>query len=243
MVQYSKLLTLAFLFLMCSAAMSCRSVAYLSADPATGEEILRASTGQKARVTLLSGNTIDCFSVSVRQDTTRWRMAEADTEEVAVPTDSVVAIRVVAPKTGMGVLMGASLSAIIGGVIGHASYNPPPPTKVNYDRRDPWAFLALPAVVGAEIGDGLARGAADFAATMTGIGIGLLVGGISGGALGATNETVYAHSKGYIPIESTDDNSDFASGQKHERWREAAKRARARQDSVERRTTLPAVAH
>jgi hypothetical protein len=167
----SRFSAFAFLAFICAAVSGCSSTHLLSSDPQTAEDILDASTQHLAHVTLANGITVHCYSVTVRKDSTRWRLSELG-PEVSVPTDSVDTIEVPNPKTGVGILIGAPVGALAGFVIGAATYTPPPPTNLNNDLEDIFGF------------DGLA-------VALTGGLIGILAGGILGGVIGASNGTVW----------------------------------------------------
>jgi hypothetical protein len=62
---------------------------HLSSDPQTAEDILRASTEHLALVTLKNGDTITCYGIAVRKDTTHWH---GFGKYVSIPTDSVASI-------------------------------------------------------------------------------------------------------------------------------------------------------
>jgi hypothetical protein len=127
MLPYSKLPLLAFLALLCAAVSGCISTSVLSSDPKTAEDILQLSTEHQGRVALMNGDTISCYAVSVRQDSTFWGWTKFG-RKVAVPTDNVATIE--ADGTGIlldrfpGSLVGSVAGAFLGSVIGALSGNP-----------------------------------------------------------------------------------------------------------------------
>jgi hypothetical protein len=117
MIHHSKFSLFAFLALLCAAVSGCRTTNYLSTDPQTSEEILRASAEHQAKVGLRNGDTVSCYAVSIRQDSTRWRWSQFG-REVALPTNEIASIVVDDPKGALGGLIGVLIGGSAGGLIG-----------------------------------------------------------------------------------------------------------------------------
>jgi hypothetical protein len=117
MLHHSKFSLFAFLALLGAAVSGCMtSYKYISSDPQTAEDILRATTEHVACVTLMDGDSIHCYSVAVRKDSTTWRGFEGD---VSVPTNSVASIKVPTPEIGTGFLIGMTVGAVLIGGMGY----------------------------------------------------------------------------------------------------------------------------
>ncbi len=167
MQYHSRFPHFAFLALMCAAVASCTSSNRLSSDPQTAEDILRESTIHMARVTLINGYRVDCYSVVVRKDSTRWRLNDT-ASEVAIPTDSIYSINIPEPQIGGGIAAGILGGAVIGGAIGYATT--PAPSASNLDN------LA---------------GIGTVLDILAGAALGIVFGAILGGSIGATNGSVW----------------------------------------------------
>ena len=168
-MAHSKFSTFAFLALMCGAVSGCTSSHRLSSDPGTSEEILRESMVHLARITLINGHRVDCYAVSVRKDTTRWRWNDT-AAEAAIPTDSIYSINVPDPQIGGGIALGIVGGAVLGGAIGAAAT--PAPSASNLDN-----LLGLVTVLD----------------ILGGAALGILLGGTAGAAIGASNGTVWTN--------------------------------------------------
>ncbi len=168
----------AFLTLVCVAVSSCTSTNLLSTDPQTEEDILQASREHPARVTLINGDTVNCYAVSLRRDSTRWRLTEQGAE-FSVPTDSVHKIEVGKPMRVLGSIIGACLGM---------------------------ALSEVPAILLGAVGGGIGYVIGDAIVPkntglygMVGIAIGLITGGaaavtygaIEGWNIGASNGTIW----------------------------------------------------
>jgi hypothetical protein len=169
MQHHSKFSLFALLTLMCVVVSGCTSTSVLSSDPQTSEDILRASTEHPAHIIFINGYRVDCYAVSVRKDSTRWRVNDT-AAEVAIPTNSIYSINIPDPQIGGGIALGILGGAVLGGVIGYAAT--PAPSASNLDN-----MLGLVTVLD----------------IMGGAALGILLGGISGGAIGASNGSVWTN--------------------------------------------------
>ncbi len=167
----------------------CASHLPLNTDPETAEKILRASESDPVRVIFDSGDTAVCYSVIIREDSTRWKEAKRphwktsnQATELVVPTAKIKAVIVSTPRPGIGFLIGAAVGSFAGGLIGNASGSAPtPPTSSN-------PFLATGQAIGS-------AGQA-YETMLIGAGVGALVGGLTGMIVGGSSQTVYSGENG-----------------------------------------------
>jgi hypothetical protein len=180
MLHHSKFSLFAFLALLCAAVASCTSSNRLSADPQTAETILEESSDHGATVTLMNGDTIHCYAVSVRKDSTRWQLIKSGLEvlgpETSVATDSILSIRIGYSKIQSGLVSRAEVGAFGGWASGFVLGLLTPvsvsilgiPFKFPFD----FTYALQTSLVGGVVG--------------------LVVGGIIGGIIGAAdNGTVW----------------------------------------------------
>jgi hypothetical protein len=169
MLHHSKFPLFAFLALLCAAGSGCSSTHLLSSDPQTAEDILQESTEHGAHVTLMNGDTVNCFAFAVRKDSTHWQLIKSGLEalgpQVSVSTDSIFSIRIAYPKAISGMVSGASVGAFAGWVIGLVSGLAPNPL---------WNLIFnFQSALGSSLVGGVC---------------GLVVGGIIGGIIGAADD-------------------------------------------------------
>ncbi len=166
MHHHSQFSLFALLIIICVAVSSCSSTtpSFLSSDPQAAEDILRESTKDEACVVLMNGDTVMCYSVAVRKDSTRWQYA-GDGGEHVLPTDSIASIDIPSPQSFWGALVGIPVGVVGGAVLG-------PILAVIYG-----GFKDIP----------------DYAAigVIIGIPLGAIAGAIDGWKLGAANGTIW----------------------------------------------------